>query len=165
METVPEDTDVMLGLEERITVGLEESVTVFVTPEESATVKFDDGVTVTAEPMVALTVPDEIATILVTAVDRLTVPVTVTAGTPVMATLMFDDGVTVTADDGMTLIDPALLPQKSPTEMTWRCEVSGCCTVWTSVAEDGVAGTELWNWTLLANAYLLTREGGMRPSL
>lgn len=91
--------------------------------------------------------------------ESVTVPeAMLTEGTPTITTLTFEDGVTVGLDDSVTATLPAELPQKSPTLITWRCEVSACCTVWTSVAEDGVAGTELWNWTLFATVAYLTRQ-------
>lgn len=242
MATMPDDSDVIVGLDESVTVTADDGVTVtadawltltiddgvtvpdetatvFVTPVDNATVMFDEGVIETTEDGITVgleervTVPDEIAIALEMANDgaedsvtvntldgitvgldeSVTVPeeteiaeerenggaeesatvktldgitvgfeesemvpeLTTTAGTPVIATLMFDDGVIVSADDGVTLREPTEEPQKSPTLTTWRCEASGCCTVCTSVADEGVAGDELWNWTLLTTRYLL----------
>lgn len=129
METAPDDSDVMDGFDESVMV-----------PEDTETIL--DPVTLIG-PVIdsaldgVIVILDDGVTVLTDSDDS------DTAGTPVIATLIFDDGVTVRAEDCETAIEPAELPQKSPTEITCRCEVSGCCTVWTTVADDGVAGAEL----------------------
>lgn len=141
IETAPEETDVMVGLEERMTVGLEESVTV---PDDTATmllpavvtVKFENDEIATtragdAEDTIAVTTPAVFAPLMMeTAPDDTEVMVgfedNITVGFDDRATVLVTalESATVTADDGVivpeetaTMLDPAAETVKLENEL------------------------------------------------
>lgn len=111
IDTAPDETDVMVGLDDRMTVGLEDSVIVPLLTAialEIANAGAEDNVTVLATPVDSATVATEdSATVLLVNVtwiaddgmtvgllDSVTVPdATVTDGMPTKLTLTADDGV------------------------------------------------------------------------
>lgn len=166
IETAPDVIDAIVTPLDRITVGLDESVTV---PDEIASALLiandgaEDSVTVLVTAVESATVAtEESATVLLvkvtcTADEGITVGLeeSVTVGTPVIATLTFDDGVIERTDDGVTVPEEtamAVPARMSPIDTRWRWTPPPWSMVSTIVADEGVAGRELWKGTLLAIA-------------
>lgn len=88
--------------------------------------------------------------------DSVTVPEEMlTEGMPTKLTLTADDGVTVATLDKVRVpeeIGNATPAVRLPICITWRWTPPPWSIVSTIVADEGVAGTELWNGTLLAMA-------------